>query len=508
MTNLLFFISGQHKHDEKVLRFNLASRNGSKMKQPLSKSKILIVDDTPNNLQLLSKILTQRGYKVRTAVNGELALKLIQSTLPDLILLDIMMPGMDGYQVCEKLKADDITRKIPVLFISSLNDVFDKVKAFSMGGVDYITKPFQVEEVLARVKTHLQLRQLQQKLEAQNQELQTSLKHLKLTQQELIRSEKLASLGQLIAGIAHEINNPHSAIKSSLLPINDFKNYFIAQLPDFVRFLPEEQQQAILALVPRILAKKAPSLGFKERRQLKRQLIRQLEQNEIQNVAIIADRLVDMGIYDNLELLLFLLKSHDSEKLLEILSKLYDFKTGIETIEIASERASRIVFAMKNFCRFDQIGTKVRINIVDNIETVLILYQNYLKQNVNVIKQYDSSPLIMCYADEINQIWMNLIYNALQAMHFKGTLKIAVTQQDNQVVVSITDSGEGIAEEIKDKIFEPFFTSKPPGEGTGLGLDIVKQIVEKHDGKIVVASKPGETTFTIWLPIGSTQEML
>jgi signal transduction histidine kinase len=480
----------------------------SDMKKPQLKSNILIVDDTPNNLQLLTRILTERGYKVRPAVNGKLALKSVQSILPDLILLDIQMPEMDGYQVCEKLKADDRTRDIPILFISALNDVFDKVKAFSLGGVDYITKPFQVEEVLARVKTHLQLRQLQQKLVAQNQELQTSLEHLKITQKELIQSEKLASLGQLVAGIAHEINNPHGAIKSSLVPINDFKDYYVAQLPDCLRFLPEEQQQALLALVPRILAKKGPRLSFKERRQLKRKLMRQLEPNQIKNAAIVADRLVDMGIYDNLELLLSLLKSHESEKLLEILYKLYDFQTGLETIDIASERASRIVFAMKNFCRFDHIGTKVRIDLVDNIETVLILYQNYFKQNVNVIKQYDSSPLIMCYANEINHIWMNLIYNALQAMHYKGTLKIQVTQQDNQVAVSITDSGDGIAEEIKNRIFEPFFTTKPPGEGSGLGLDIVKQIVDKHEGKIFVASKPGETTFTIWLPIGSTQEIL
>jgi signal transduction histidine kinase len=472
----------------------------------MSKGNILIVDDTLTNLQVLTQMLIEHGYKVRPARNGKLALKLVQSILPDLILLDIKMPEMDGYQVCKKLKANDRTRDIPIIFISALNKVFDKVKAFSLGGVDYITKPFQVEEVLVRIETHLQLRQLQQKFVAQSQELQTSLEHLKIThQKELIQSKKLATLGQMVAEIAHEINNPLSAIKSSLLPIDNFKSYYIAQLPKFLYFLPEEQRQVILALIPKILAKK-PVLSFKEQRQLKRKLMRQLEQNQIKNVDLVTDQLVNMGIYDNIELFLSLLKSHDSEKLLEIISKLYDFQAGLKTIEIASKRASRIVIAMKNFCRFDKIGTKVMINIVDNIETVLIIYQNYFKRNVNIIRKYDSLPLVMCYADEINQVWMNLIYNALQAMHYKGTLTIEITQQDNQVAVSITDSGEGIAAEIKDRIFEPFFTSKPAGEGSGLGLDIVKQIVEKHEGKIVVASKPGETTFTIFLPIGSIQE--
>jgi signal transduction histidine kinase len=152
-----------------------------------SKGNILIVDDTLANLQVLTQMLTERGYKIRPANSGNIALKSVQSTLPDLILLDIQMPEMDGYEVCEKLKADNKTSDIPVIFISALSDVFDKVKAFSVGGVDYVTKPFQAEEVLARVETHLKLHRLRQ---------------------ELVQSEKMASLGRLVAGFAHEINTP------------------------------------------------------------------------------------------------------------------------------------------------------------------------------------------------------------------------------------------------------------------------------------------------------------
>jgi serine phosphatase RsbU (regulator of sigma subunit) len=137
----------------------------------MPKDNILIVDDLPANLQFLNSILIERGYQVRPAINGQVALKIAQKSLPDLILLDIQMPGINGYEVCEQLKANDKTCDIPVIFISALSEVFDKVKAFSVGGVDYITKPFQAEEVLARVETHLKLCHLQRQLALQNERL-------------------------------------------------------------------------------------------------------------------------------------------------------------------------------------------------------------------------------------------------------------------------------------------------------------------------------------------------
>ncbi|EDN70474.1 two-component hybrid sensor and regulator [Beggiatoa sp. PS] len=207
-----------------------------------SKGNILIVDDMPANLQILNQILTEQGYKVRPTVSGKMALKSVQSVIPDLILLDIQMPEMNGYEVCEKLKADNKIAEIPVIFISALSDVFDKVKAFSVGGVDYITKPFQAEEVLARVKTHLKLSQLQQQLVVQNAELQNTLEHLKVTQKELIQSEKMAALGQLVAGVAHEINTPLGAINSAVGSIKRFLDQHFLEFPLFFQSLPKEQQ--------------------------------------------------------------------------------------------------------------------------------------------------------------------------------------------------------------------------------------------------------------------------
>jgi PleD family two-component response regulator len=143
---------------------------------------ILIADDTPEHLTVLRQMLAEQNYMVRPALNGEIAIKAANESPPDLILLDIRMPGMDGYEVCQQLKSEEKTRKIPVIFISALNELDDKVKAFSLGGVDYITKPFQTEEVLARIKTHLTLRNLQKSLEDKNAQLQSALDEIKTLQ--------------------------------------------------------------------------------------------------------------------------------------------------------------------------------------------------------------------------------------------------------------------------------------------------------------------------------------
>ena len=171
-----------------------------------NKSNILIVDDTPENLSVLRQMLKEHGYSVRPALSGKIALKAAQADIPDLILLDIMMPGMDGFEVCNKLKSEDGTRDIPVLFISALDETADKVKGFQAGGVDYITKPFHTAEVLARVETHLTLRHLQKKMQDQNIRLSNEIEERKRVEKALEEAnrelEQLASLD----GLTHIAN--------------------------------------------------------------------------------------------------------------------------------------------------------------------------------------------------------------------------------------------------------------------------------------------------------------
>ena len=151
------------------------------MGQQLNKNNILIVDDTPENLTVLLQMLTKQGYRVRPALSGEIALKAVQADPPDLILLDILMPEMDGYEVCSVLKSSEQTAQIPIIFISALSDVEDVVKAFQTGGVDYITKPFQIDEVLARVRTHLELKNALHEKEESQLMLQTILDSIENT---------------------------------------------------------------------------------------------------------------------------------------------------------------------------------------------------------------------------------------------------------------------------------------------------------------------------------------
>jgi len=162
-------------------------------------NNILVIDDTPENLTVLRRILTDRGYRVRPALSGELALNSIKKDRPDLILLDVMMPGMDGFEVCRRLKSEIGTRGIPILFISALNETEDKVKAFQSGGVDYIAKPFHVDEVLARVETHLKLCQMHKEIEGQNLQLQNEVEERKKAEKALekvnLKLERLALLG-------------------------------------------------------------------------------------------------------------------------------------------------------------------------------------------------------------------------------------------------------------------------------------------------------------------------
>ncbi len=414
---------------------------------------ILIVDDTPDNIRFLSSLLQDQGYKVRKAINGKMALTAVQAALPDLILLDINMPGMSGYEVCEHLKKDEQTRSVPVIFLSALDDVGDKVKAFQVGGADYITKPFQFEEVLARICNQLTIQRLQAELRSQNGQLEQTLSELKKTQAQLIQKEKMLSLGQLAAGMAHEINNPINFIAANL----KFVTQYIKELQGVINLYQKEYPNPAAYI-----------------------------QEELQTI--------------------------DIEFVMADLQKI------MGSMQVGVDRIHAIVLALRIFSRLGESDIKP-VNIHEGIDSTLILLQSRLEPTekrgeIQILKNYGNFPPVTCYASQINQVFINLLNNAIDALEFGTgkdfenpaipTIWISTNLTEAQtVMVRIKDNGIGIEEPVKAHLFDPFFTTKPVGKGSGLGLSTSYQIiVEKHKGQLSCDSSPGRgAEFALEIPL-------
>ena len=422
------------------------------MENTENKETILVIDDTPVNLEILVKMFQKNGYRVKAATSGQMGIRAAENDPPDIVLLDVTMPEMNGYEVCRKMKQTDLLKNIPVIFISALTETFDKVAAFESGGVDYITKPIQIEEALARVRTHLALRKYQHLLETKNKDLREAMTLLKETQGQLVNSEKMASLGVLTAGIAHEINNPISFIYSSSLGLS--KN---------IRFFLEIQKKYEEILY------QMDGKNLKEIKQYK--------------------------------------SDHDFSERLNELSLLTD------NIIDGAKRISGIVQSLRLFARVDEADMKP-INIPESIDSALLLLQHKISDRIKIIKEYKAIPPMACYPARISQVFMNILSNAIDAIESKaeGTgedhiiIKTDVIKDKgySYVTVEIRDSGSGVPEEIIKNVFDPFYTTKPVGKGLGLGLSISNNIIREHGGKIEITNNEDDgASFKIFLPVNS-----
>ncbi len=332
-----------------------------------------------------------------------------------------------------------------------------------------------------------------------NEALSKALQEIEESQQQLILSEKMAALGQLVAGVAHEINTPLGAIQASVGNAEKSLEGFVSQLPRLIESSSKEQDFFLTLLA---VSKPTESLTTREERKYKRQIMGQLDSIAIENPEDIADMFVDMGLYNQIEQLRPFMKNLGCRDVVAAAHCITGVNRSHSTIYTAITRASKVVYALKSYAHQDSSGKMTAHHVHEGLNTVLVLYQNQIKQGCEVIKDYGDIPDIYCLPDELNQVWTNLIHNALQAMNNKGTLSISTRRLDSdEVQVCITDNGPGIPDEIKDQIFDSFFSTKPAGEGTGLGLGICKRILDKHNGRIEVDSVPGCTQFKVTLPV-------
>lgn len=339
------------------------------------------------------------------------------------------------------------------------------------------------------------------RISTQKQALEKTLQDLKETQSQLIQSEKMASLGQLIAGIAHELNTPLGAIKSSIGTVKDTAKKSLRLLPEIISYLSSEH----LALFNDMIESGINNTSHftsREERKIKRSVKKDLESLGVEEYDEIAEYLIDIGVHQNIEKFVPLFNDKKSNLIMDTAYQLVSqYKNG-DNIKIAVDRAAKIIFALKSYSHQDASGEKIKAKISNGIETVLTIYHNQLKHGIIVDKKFNNVPELMCYPDELNQVWTNIIHNAVQAMDGKGKLTIEIKTENKNLIVSFQDTGGGIPDEIKDKIFTPFFTTKAAGEGTGLGLDIIRKIIEKHKGKITFDSITGKgTTFFVYLPL-------
>ncbi len=340
---------------------------------------------------------------------------------------------------------------------------------------------------------------LEEEVKKRTAQLRETLTELQGLKDQLIHSEKMAILGQMFAGIAHEVKTPVGAIIGSVVNIEEQFPQLMEKLPLLTLKLGDKTP-LFMQFASKII-KEQHFISSREARKLRRKLTNRLSENNVSAAEIIARRLISAG-WDKPELGKYteLFQEEIGLPVSEVIFLIGQLHMNIDNIQVGGQKVKKLLEAIKKYTHASASEEKIPTNVVETIETILVLYHNQIKYNIQLETHFEDVPEILANPDELGQVWTNLISNALQAMNYQGKLIINVKNEPEFVVVEIIDSGKGIPEEIIDKIFNPFFTTKARGEGTGLGLHLSKQIIDKHNGKIEVASRPGETKFKISLP--------
>jgi two-component system, sensor histidine kinase and response regulator len=413
---------------------------------------ILIIDDTPDNLRFLSDLLTKAGYTVRKVINGELGIESALLEPPDLILLDIRMPILNGYEVCDRLKSNERTSQIPVIFLSGLDEEVEKVMAFQAGGVDYILKPFDVVEVLARIETHLRISRLQQQLQQKNLQLEQEIEQ---------RSSAEAALKILDQGLEARIRERTADLQT--------KNEQLINLQTKLRdaLIQEQKRSELKSQWINTIAERFQTPMMVTRSAL--ELLKQEQQLQTDDVARYLHMIED-GTQEMHQALqdVLLLMDGDAQKLA------FDPKP----------------LNLTQFCR-----SLTQQWPLPTSPAYKLLFIDFGKSPETVL------------GDErlLQQICSHLLANAVRYSPNGGSILFELVYEPTQVLIQIRDEGIGIPPEDQERIFDRFYRAKNAafaGNSPGLGLAVVKRAVEQYGGSITVSSKVNQgSIFTVTLPL-------
>jgi len=433
-------------------------RDGGVAGEDRKSATILVTDDSPAVVELLAAYLKLNGYGVLQASNGAEALRVAAAERPDLILLDVMMPQMDGLTACRRLKVDPDLSAIPVIMITAMHDPDDVVRGLDAGADDYVTKPVNFQILGARLRSALRAKRAQDTIAEINRELADELAHRKRVELELAHVHKLEAIGRLAAGIAHEINTPAQYVGDNLRFLKDAFDGLETLLAGLAGFATEagESETAAARLA---------------------QIKTQTEDADLSYLC----REIPVALQQSLE--------------------------GVEQI-------AGIVRAMKEFAH-PGCEDKQPVDINQLIENTLTVTRNQWKHVAEVTTDFDPSlPPVPCVAASMRQVILNLLVNAAEAIAEAiadgparmGTITVRTSRQNEWLEIQVADTGKGIPKEIQPKVFEPFFTTKDVGKGTGQGLALARAIVfEKHGGTIHFQTEVGRgTTFVVRLPISKS----
>lgn len=511
----------------------------------LEKSDVLVVDDTPGNVKALKRILNRKGHQVRGFTNGHLALLSVKAKAPDLILLDIRMPGMDGYDLCKKLKEDTNFSDIPVIFISGLTDVEDKIKAFEAGGVDYISKPFHAAEVILRVETHIKLYRSEKELEKRTKNSEDMLEHSEQKYHNLLESTPDPIVFYDKEGKIEYVNPSFTHVFGWTL-----EECFARKLDQFV---PDENRPETQMMMDQLNAGQNFS-GIESRRRTKEgniipvsisgavyrakdgqamgsiiNLRDTTEQKKLEAQFQQAQKMEAVGILAGGV-------AHDFNNILTVINgsatlalmhgEIADsVRKDIEAIQLAGERAAALIRQLLAFSR-KQIIKPVILDFNKLFSGVEKMLQRLIGENIEILK-IPGPKLWQVKIDpgQIEQVLMNLVVNARDAMPQGGKLTIETAnkildthhfhshgvdaQPGPYVMLAVRDTGNGMDKETQKHIFEPFYTTKESGKGTGLGLSSVYGIVKQNKGFVWASSETGQgATLEIYLPRASRDGVL